>query len=491
MPKPLHHRSLALLSGLAFALSTQASPIVQPELVIIDQYGNNGHFGGALAATDGILAVGSPHDQTDAFQSGKVMIRRNIWIGTPSNPMQTQSALLETLTPGPGVADFTRFGSSLTFAGNYLAVGSPGWRGPLNLSSAGGVYVYRVEHVAVTSGLIQVLQQPDPGIGDNFGMAVHAEGMPWLFTSGGNRFMVGAPGRENETIWGGYDAGAAYIYNRTSNATSFVLGTVIQPTWLANGDEFGASVAMSGPFYVVGAPGWNDDEGAVFIFMYDANVGDLALFHTIEGSSTSSSSRFGSSMSMWNNRLLVGGNGGQGHASLYFLGNNPAQPVVSTVDFEPESWTDITGWGTSVSLDYERAMVGGEGIAAYFVNHPTNVDYTRDAMLDNETWNPEVNDDLGSAVLVYGSTAWAGAPLSDEFDVNDGAVARWDVLGTPNCPADLDFDYDVDVDDLTLLLNNFGQSTPMWGVTGDVNDDGMVNIVDLVQMMTAWGDCGS
>ena len=197
MPKRLHNQSLwplALLSGLAIALPTLASPIVQPELVIVDENGNNGRFGTALAATDGVLAIGSPFDSTDFISSGKVTIRRTIWTGTPSDPMQSEGALLETLTPGSGANNTTKFGSSLAFSGDCLAVGSPGWRGTSGYVGAGGVFVYDTPSSAIASTFVQVLQHADAYIGDDFGWSVDGH-LSTQSNGHSERFIVGAPGR--------------------------------------------------------------------------------------------------------------------------------------------------------------------------------------------------------------------------------------------------------------------------------------------------------
>lgn len=500
MPMSVHHhsiRTLALLSGLALTLSSQASPIVQPELIIVDETGNNGRFGTSLAATDGILAVGSPLDSTDYTLSGKVTIRRTIWTGTPDDPLQAEGALLETLTPGAGANNTTNFGSSLAFSSNCLAVGSPGWRGPADHSSAGGVFLYDVPHAALDSVFVEVLQHPDAYIGDDFGWSV--AGCPiWWESDWVDRFLIGAPGRENEAVSSGDDAGAAYLYRRPPGWNNFVLDAVIQPAWVQGGDRFGASVGAYMSFYVVGAPGWNEGEGAVFLFMYDQTLGDFALIDTIEGSSTSCTGGFGASLD-FDGTLVVGGTGGAGHASLhqieidYDTWPSPSsvqlQPVL---ELEPDDWSSITGWGSSVSKDGLKVLVGGEGIAAlYRFDRYDPVLWPRLAMLDNDQWNDDLDDDLGTAVCVHDTNAWAGAPRSNEFDAGDGAVARWDVGGMPNCPADLDFDYDVDTDDMLVLISNLGPTIFGYGVNGELNHDDVINIHDLLLLIAAWGDCGS
>jgi len=505
MPKRLHNQSLwplALLSGLAIALPTLASPIVQPELVIVDENGNNGRFGTALAATDGVLAIGSPFDSTDFISSGKVTIRRTIWTGTPSDPMQSEGALLETLTPGSGANNTTKFGSSLAFSGDCLAVGSPGWRGTSGYVGAGGVFVYDTPSSAIASTFVQVLQHADAYIGDDFGWSVDGH-LSTQSNGHSERFIVGAPGRRvGGTTSGDANAGAVYVYQRGIGLSTFSLLRTLQPAWVQADDRFGEAVEHYGWFYFVGSPGWNNGEGAVYVFVADPNTDELTLLKTIAGSDTSCSSGFGTSIDFWGGyyggSLVIGGSGGSGHASVYQVQadaqnwqTSPAVDVTHNMDLEPNDWTGVSNWGSSVSIDLLRIAVGGEGIAAsyrYDLNATTL--WSRLAMLDNDVWNGDIDDDLGMAVCVHGTQAWAGSPRSNEFNANDGAVARWNVDGMPNCPADLDLDYDVDADDMLILLANLGSTQTGFG-SGELHSDGVINILDLLELVAAWGDCGA
>jgi hypothetical protein len=56
--------------------------------------------------------------------------------------------------------------------------------------------------------------------------------------------------------------------------------------------------------------------------------------------------------------------------------------------------------------------------------------------------------------------------------------------GTP-CPADVNGDAVVDVLDLLAVL-------AAWGNTGgpeDINGDGVVDVLDLLDLLAAWGPC--
>ena len=58
-------------------------------------------------------------------------------------------------------------------------------------------------------------------------------------------------------------------------------------------------------------------------------------------------------------------------------------------------------------------------------------------------------------------------------------------MGTVGCPADVVPDSVVDVLDLLDVL-------AAWGATGgpeDINGDGIVNVLDLLEVLSSWGPC--
>ena len=60
------------------------------------------------------------------------------------------------------------------------------------------------------------------------------------------------------------------------------------------------------------------------------------------------------------------------------------------------------------------------------------------------------------------------------------------VTGAPACPADVTGDGTVDVLDLLAILSAWGQAGDL---PEDVNDDGVVDVLDLLEVLAAWGPC--
>ena len=60
----------------------------------------------------------------------------------------------------------------------------------------------------------------------------------------------------------------------------------------------------------------------------------------------------------------------------------------------------------------------------------------------------------------------------------------------PPCPGNFDGDHDVDLDDLKAITPHWHQQPddPNWEARFDLNNDGVVNIVDIMRVAAAWGE---
>lgn len=120
------------------------------------------------------------------------------------------------------------FGAAIATSGDLMVVGAPN-------AGKGRAFVYRrtserwVEEQELVSPAVQA--------GDRFGEAVA------IF---GTKIVVGAPGSPSR-------AGAAYVF--TGSGSTWTAGAALVPTDSATGDDFGAALALSSQWIVVGAPG--------------------------------------------------------------------------------------------------------------------------------------------------------------------------------------------------------------------------------------------
>lgn len=89
-----------------------------------------------------------------------------------------------------------------------------------------------------------------------------------------------------------------------------------------------------------------------------------------------------------------------------------------------------------------------------------------------------------SFTLGAGGTLNQNGPIVLTQGIAPRSMAHW-IPPAPKCPGDANGNHVVDIDDLVLVITNWNAT----GGPGDVNDDNIVNIDDLVLVITHWGAC--
>ncbi|MDP7028637.1 MAG: FG-GAP repeat protein [Phycisphaerales bacterium] len=468
---------LAELLILGCAVTAAGATAVQPDLTIVDEGGATGdRFGTAIAHGGGFTAFGSPQADTPSLSGGRVSIRHPLWLGDEDDPWQVESGVWETLEHADA-AQGALFGQSLAALDQTLAVGSPGWRLTEDISTkVGGVFMYDVTQSPIgTATLEQTISPAGLSQYDEFGHSVAlASG------TGDTRWLaVGAPGRDG-------DRGGVWLFSTESDPDTWAFQTTVQPAATTAGDRFGEAVAMHDGLLVVGAPDAQDGLGAAYVYALSQATGQWGIVAEVISDDPNLDSGFGAAVSVHGDDLVIGGPGAAGHASLWRY-ISTAGIVVEEAVLEPDDWTDVEGWGRSVSVEPPRLLVGGSpdtagaGTAGFFRQIDT-LDFQRVAMLAEGDWGFDPRH--GTSVLLHGDQAWVGAPRAHVDAATSGAVGRWEVLRTPGCPGDLDFDHDADPDDIMAIMNDWGA-----GDDGDLTGDGASDVQDLLMVLTHWGPC--
>jgi hypothetical protein len=229
------------------------------------------------------LAVGAPGETVSGRLSAGAV---NVFYGSAAGlPAASQTRLQGNPEQGD------RFGAALVagfFNANQgdLAAGAPG-EDVGTAGSAGAVSVFSGAPTGLpTTG--QVLLQPNPEVGDQFGAALAAS----FFDSDiFNDLAVGAP---TETVGSRADAGAVSVFFGSASQISGTAGqTLVQGSGVGGtaeaGDQFGAALA-TGPFdtgpsdLAIGAPfedlGATTNAGAVNV-VYGSNTGLVGRNQTL------------------------------------------------------------------------------------------------------------------------------------------------------------------------------------------------------------------
>lgn len=244
-------------------------------------------FGSAVAVTDGVVAVGAKFDDDRGDNSGSV------YLFDTSSGMQ-----IDKLTAGDGAAN-DNFGESVALDGDMLAVGAHGHSHNGLLLSPGAAYLFDVTTGVETSEL----GASDASSFDFFGSALDIDqgkvivgawaksivfdhsGAAYIFdaTTGeqigprltpgdardrqnfgisvairGNTALIGADG----DIQSGFEAGAAYLFDATDGSE---LDKLVASDG-ANFNKLGAAAAMGEDFVAVGAIGYENDSGRIYLF---------------------------------------------------------------------------------------------------------------------------------------------------------------------------------------------------------------------------------
>lgn len=278
------------------------------------------HFGQAvtLSADGNTLVVGAVLEGTTALSSGAV------YVFTRSGDVWTAGPRLKA--SNAGASDFFGIAVDLSDDGNSLAVGavnesgsSPNVNGPKNddTTFAGAVYVFTRDQDTWTEEAY--IKSPNPNTMDRFGEAL-------AFSADGSVLAVGARledgsasgvgGVDDDTT---QDAGAVYVYEKSGGVWSDA--TYIKSQAPAQGDTFGASVALSGDGTVL-AIGANNANGAALasgaVYVHKKSGGVWGEGTLVEPGIAGNADQFGSSVALTadGGYLAVGAPGESSDATL-------------------------------------------------------------------------------------------------------------------------------------------------------------------------------
>jgi hypothetical protein len=418
-----------------------------------------------------------------------------------------------------GGASGDQFGLSVALDGDTCVIGAPGTNSAFVFSNTSGTWT-QVAQLTASGG----------AIGDAFGVSVALDGDTCLIgayrtntktgsayvfsnTSGtwsqvaeltalggaskefgvsvaldGDTCLIGAQGTNTNT-------GSAYVFSNTS-------GTWTQVAQLTDpggaiGDAFGAGVALDGNTCVIGASGGNSGTGSAFVFSNTSGTWtQVAQLTAILGTT---GDYFGNSVALDGDTCVIGAAGSGSSTGSAYVFSNSSGTWTPTAQLTALSGATTEMFGTSVALDGDTCVIGAVGTnsfrgSAYVFSNsggwtqvaqlttsggaPTDY-FGHSVALDGDTWPGTIvvgadgtNISTGSA-YVYGSTA--PAEPTGACCVTSGCIATTD-------------------DDCTALggtwLGEGGTcDNCLPTCPGDLNGDGVVNIRDLLLMLSGWGAC--
>lgn len=133
------------------------------------------------------------------------------------------------------------------------------------------------------------------------------------------------------------------------------------------GDQFGYSVDIDGNYAVVGAPGWQGNRGRAFVFYRESVFGFWNLQDTIYGDIAITNERFGHSVSISGNKIVIGApdhfnlasNQNLGQAYVFKRNNNKWDQI----GIIPNSYCRTINFGWDVDLDGNQAIISSPTVS--------------------------------------------------------------------------------------------------------------------------------
>lgn len=239
----------------------------------------------------------------------------------------------------------------------------------------------------------------------------------------------------------GQSIGAAYLLFRNQNGPN-AWGQIakLDAPGLSAGDNFGASVTISGGVAAVGSPledGQVGNEGSVSIFYQNpANPNQWDFVKKITALDADAGDNFGASVALSGERLLVGANnddqsGTNAGAAYTFYQNQGGADQWGQVAKLLATTSDANdNFGVSVALDGEYAVVGANGVDGLWQDAGAAYVFGRN-QFGADAWGQVAkmeaaqsgqNDHFGASVAISGPWVFVGADHNDLKGSDAGAA---------------------------------------------------------------------
>ncbi len=378
-------------------------------------------FGRSVAVWHNTVFVGAPREASDPAlgeNDNSLYEAGAVYVFERSGSGWAQTAMLKASNAEDN--GNLRFGISLAVEQDTLVVGadmesSDASGQPWESQWSGAAYVFERE----SSGWVQktMLKANNAASYDYFGASVGISG---------SSIIVGAP---SKTIAGKDWAGAAYVFTRSGSA--WIQRAYLQASNADADDRFGASVAISGDYAVVGAPGESGNRaggqsnnsapgaGAAYVFLRTGSSWAQQAY--LKASDALNYSTFGDAVAIDGDYLAVGAPGAwidlgggasiSGHGAAYVF-QRTASSWIQQARLQPGQHVARRA-GSAVVLSGEYLVVGAPGGGTFATAGAAQL-YRR----SGSTWtealtlrpsNPDTGDDFGTSVALSGETVIVGA----------------------------------------------------------------------------------
>lgn len=411
-----HHKTwITLLAGCLLGLTTFAHAGEATIAVPTGEMTSGLSAGDVLCVRNGYMFVGAGSSTSAA---GKVFVYA--WDGS-------NWSHATTLT---GSASGDDFGRSIAFGDSTLFVGSPNANGGI-----GSVTVFTVDGNGAWSSGTSLPMPTEVVANWKFGTSLSYS--PTADGGTGGQLVVGVPSAKlNGSGTAGTDSGRVYVYTSGTSGGgdwSTATSTTLTDIGIVAGDKLGESVVMIGNEIYAGAPGTAGRRGAVYVFKFANSAWSLAEI-LADDESTVYDRRFGTSLCISGNRLLVGATNGNDldgaidpviklSGAAYVFERADANAAWSkTAKLQLSDPHGLETFGSSVAINGNVAVIGspgtpGTGQALYRMGKAYVYTYNGSSWSPTYTLIPSngaSGDTFGKAVAIDGDDALVGSPAHDD-----------------------------------------------------------------------------
>lgn len=397
-----------------------------------------------------------------------------------------------------GLKNDDQAGSAAAVAGNVLLVGAP--NDDAKGADAGAVYA-----MARQAGIWAQqakLNTKNAKAGDRFGASVAFDGALAL---------VGAPGASPSAKAG---AGSVTAYSLSGGVWKEGLQLLIQD--YAAGDAAGTSVAMSGPWAIIGAPKDDTVKGAdagTISFVSIGQDGTLTVQDKKTAPDGVAQANFGQVVAIdgpWAMvsapGVKVGGQDGAGEVHAYHLVNGSWQwaQTILAGDGGPGD-----AFGTGLAVSGEVLVVGApghatDGYAGSGAGYIFRYNGTKWVKELETSWRHVSNDHFGDRAAISGDRAYfavSGKGRVFPFRYSNGSWGGYGEILDPDGPSEGAFGSVLATDGVTLVIgdrldddaaHNLTDAGAVYTMTlnppciADFNSDGVVDIFDFLAFQNAF-----
>jgi hypothetical protein len=235
----------------------------------------------------------------------------------------------------------------------------------------------------------------------------------------GNWLAVGAPGKQSSR-------GAVYIFEWSGS--SWVHVKTFSSPVVPDTDYALDSIALDGNWLVVGAK-WRNNvgtrDGAAYVYRYNGTSWNLD--QTLSPADAADDLKFGRSVAIDGTDIVVGApSAGVNVEAAYIFSYNGTDWIEGT-KLTASDGTAGDGFGTSVSIDGSTIAVGSPYDDGTYSNEGSAYVYFDEVETHKLGTSPDADDNFGMAIAVEGNVVAVGMPNDDITGTDSGSVCAYTI----------------------------------------------------------------